>query len=463
MNHARHIDAIGTDTNAALRSTSPEARRTRARTKLAGTALAALALTTVVGATMASTAPVQAAHAATVTHLTFDFPVGVAGPLAEEMLALVNEYDASHPAINVTPIFAGSYDDTMTKVQAGLKSGTEPDVAVLLSTDVYSLLNMKAILPYADFAKGDAGAAWMHSFYPAFMANSVVDKTVWGVPFQRSTVVMYYNKNDFAQAGLNPNQPPTTWSQLLSDAKKLTTPSHWGIEIPTSGTTYWVFQPFAIQAGQNVVGDSPNRVYFDTPDVIHALQFFVALSKTWKVEPSGLIGWTTAPSDFEAGKTAIIYHSSGSLASILKSSSFPVGVAMLPKDKRFGSPTGGGNLYILNTGNAAREQAAYSFVRWMTSPAIAAQWSVETGYVATSPAAYKTPYMEQYLRHTPQAAVARNQLRYAEKELATNDGEEIQSILSNACQAALTSNVTPAQALAAAQQEAAAALAQYAK
>lgn len=224
-----------------------------------------------------------------------------------------------------------------------------------------------------------------------------------------------------------------------------------------------MFQPFAIEAGQNVVGGSPNRVYFDTPDVIHALQFFVGLAKTWKVEPSGLIGWTTAPSDFEAGKTAILYHSSSSLASILKSSSFPVGVAMLPNDKRFGSPTGGGNLYILNTGNAVREQAAYSFVRWMTSPAIAALWSVETGYVATSPAAYGTPKMEQYLRHTPQAAAARNQLRYAEKELATNDGEEIQSLLSNACQAALTSHVTPAQALAASQKQAEATLAQYAK
>lgn len=394
-----------------------------------------------------------------VQNLTFDFPVAVAGPLAQDVKDLVNQFNKSHPNIQVTPVFTGDYPTTMTKVQTEAKAGTTPDVAVLLSTDMYSLLDNHLILPVDQFAKSDSDKTWLSSFYPSLMVNSQLDGKTYGVPFQRSTLLMYYNKDEFQKAGIS--SAPTTWNELVADGKRLTHSGQWGLEVPSDGLTYWEFQPFAIENGQNVVGGAANKVYFDNAKVAQALQFFGDLSKKYNIEPTGLVGWTTAPTDFESGKAAMIYHSSGSLASILSTAKFHVGVAELPGNVQKGSPTGGGNLYILNTKNKAKEQATYTFVKWMTQPDIAAKWSIETGYVGSSPAVYNTTAMKQYLAKTPQAAAIQAQMQSAAKELGTHDGQQIQAILSTAAQKVLTTNTTPQAALKAAQQQADALLSKF--
>ncbi|MCL6598986.1 MAG: ABC transporter substrate-binding protein [Alicyclobacillus macrosporangiidus] len=396
----------------------------------------------------------------TVTNLTFDFPVAVSGPIAQKVQALVQAFNDSHPNIKVTANFTGDYTSTMTKVQTAFKAGSPPDVAVLLSTDLFTLKDMGAIVPVDDLASQAGATDWLQSFYPAFMKNSQADGKTWSVPFQRSTLVLYYNKDLFQKAGIS--QPPQTWDELVADAQKLTKPdgSQWGLEIPTSGLTYWEFQPFAIENGKNVVGDAANKVYFDDPKVVEALQFFVDLPNKYKVEPKGLINWATAPTDFTTGKAAMIYHSSGSLANILQQAKFNVGVAFLPKKEQFGTPTGGGNLYIFKT-TPEKEKAALTFAQWLTSPDNAAKWSMETGYIAVTPKAYDTQAMKDYLAKTPQGAVARDQLQYADKELATHEGQQVQQILSTACQEALTGKKTPEQALKDAQQKADQLLSKY--
>ncbi|WAH37589.1 ABC transporter substrate-binding protein [Alicyclobacillus dauci] len=396
-----------------------------------------------------------------VEKLTFDFPVAVAGPVAQDVKDLVNQFNQTHKNIQVSPVFTGDYQTTMTKVQTAAKAGSTPDVAVLQSTDMYSLLDANLILPIDQFATSDSDKQWLTSFYPALMANSTLNGKTYGIPFQRSTLLLYYNKDEFNRAGLDPNSPPTSWDELVKDGKMLTKNGQWGLEIPTSGLTYWEFQPFAIENGQNVVGDAANKVTYDDPKVAQALQFFADLSKKDKIEPTGLLGWTTAPTDFESGKAAMIYHSSGSLTSILKTAKFNVGVAELPGNVQKGSPTGGGNLYVFNTKDSAKEQAAYEFVKWMAQPDNAAKWSIETGYVGSSPAVYETDAMKQYLQKTPQAAAIQQQMQSAAKELGTHDGQEIQSILSTACQQVLTANVTPQQALKDAQQKADQILSKY--
>ena len=84
---------------------------------------------------------------------------------------------------------------------------------------MFTLIDEDAIAPIDDFVKTDADRAWLKGFYPAFMANSQAGGKTWGVPFQRSTVVMYYNKEAFKEAGLtrtrrrrtgrNSRKPPT--------------------------------------------------------------------------------------------------------------------------------------------------------------------------------------------------------------------------------------------------------------
>ena len=128
---------------------------------------------------------------------------------------------------------------------------------------------------------------------------------------------------------------------------------------------------------------------------------------------------------------------------------------MLPAGKRRGSPTGGGNFYLFKKTTPAQREAVVKFVKWMTTTERAAQWGIETGYVAVRADAWTTPVMKKYVDGFPAAAVARDQLPYAVAELSTHDNQRVTKALNDGLQAALTGAKPPAQAMKDAQAEAA--------
>ena len=127
---------------------------------------------------------------------------------------------------------------------------------------------------------------------------------------------------------------------------------------------------------------------------------------------------------------------------------------MLPANKRKGSPTGGGNFYIFKKSTPVQQEAAFKFIKWITQPERAAQWSMETGYVATSEAAYGTDTLRKYGRDFPAALVARDQLPFAMAEFSTHDNQRVTKALNDGLQAALTGTKTATQAMQDAQKEA---------
>jgi sn-glycerol 3-phosphate transport system substrate-binding protein len=133
---------------------------------------------------------------------------------------------------------------------------------------------------------------------------------------------------------------------------------------------------------------------------------------------------------------------------------FDFGVAMLPAGKKRGSPTGGGNFYLFKKSTPAQRDAAFKFVKWLTTPQRAAQWGIDTGYVAVRADAWETPAMKQYVAGFAPAAVARDQLPFAKAELSTHDNQRVTQALNDGLQAALLGSKTPEQAMKDAQREA---------
>jgi sn-glycerol 3-phosphate transport system substrate-binding protein len=395
--------------------------------------------------------------------LTFYYPVAVAGPITQLIDGYITKFEAANPGIKVNAVLSGGYGDTLTKIQTTIKGGgTPPDVAVLLSTDLYSLVDSNAILPLDDYINAAGGASFTSDFYPAYLANSSYQNHIWSLPFQRSIPVLYYNKDMFTAAGLDASKGPANYSEMVADAKKLTKPdgSTWGIEISSDGIPYWLFQSFVIGSGANVF-TADNKVTFDSPVVEQALQDFVDLSSKDKVMPPGILLWANMPNDFANGKAAMIWHSSGSLSGILKQAKFNVGVSYTVGEKGFGAPTGGGNMYIMKGIPADHQAAAWKFIQFMTSVDIQADWSINTGYVASRQSAYNSQAMKDYIAKVPQAAVAPAGLQYAGPELATHDNAQIQQFLGTAVQAALTGKSSAVDALTAAQQQADQLLSQF--
>ena len=207
------------------------------------------------------------------TTLTMYYPIAVGGALTKVIDGMIEEFHKANPTIKVNAIYAGNYDETRVRALSAIKGGQPAQLSVLFSIDVYDLIEQNLIVPFDDAVSTDDERAWLKSFYPALMENGQVDGKTWGIPFQRSTIVLYYNKDMFKEAGLDPNKPPKTWAELVEVSKKLTKDGQYGIMVPSTGYPYWMFQAFAIQNGQVLMSDNGKKVHFDAPATIEALTF----------------------------------------------------------------------------------------------------------------------------------------------------------------------------------------------
>lgn len=273
-------------------------------------------------------------------------------------------------------------------------------------------------------------------------------------------MVLYWNKELFREAGLDPEKPPQNWAEQVEFAQKLTkrdasgAVTQWGIQIPSSGFPYWLFQGLSTQAGAILANPAGNRTDFSNPGVLEALQYWIDLAQKHRVHPPGIVEWGTTPRDFFERKVAMMWTTTGNLTNVRANARFPFGVAMLPAGKRRGSPTGGGNFYISKKATRAQQEAAFRFIRWITTPERAAQWGIDTGYVAVSPAAYETAVMKAYAAQFAPALVARDQLPHAVAEFSTHENQRVTKAFNDGLQAAILGTKPPAQAMAEAQAEA---------
>ena len=143
------------------------------------------ALVAVLASTIASIA-----HAQAPVEVSFYFPVAVGGPITKLIDSYAADFEKENPGIKVKPIYSGTYQDTITKALTAVKGGEPPVTSILLSTDMFTLIDEEAIVPFDDFIKTPDDQAWHKSFYPAFMENSQTGGKTWGIPFQRSTIVL---------------------------------------------------------------------------------------------------------------------------------------------------------------------------------------------------------------------------------------------------------------------------------
>ncbi len=391
--------------------------------------------------------------------IQFYFPVAVGGKAAESLGGLVAEYAAQRPGVKVDAVYAGSYVDAMVKAITASRGGNAPQLAVLGAVNLFMLLEEDLIMPIDDLITSDAEREWLDGFYPAFMANSQAGGKTYGIPFQRSTLVMFWNKEAFKEAGLDPDRPPTTLAELVEFGKKLTKRdaagkvTQWGMRIPSSGYQYWELQ-WLIGGKLPLNNADGNKTNFDDPRVIEALQYWLDLSQKHEVMASGLLDWGATPKAFFEGESAIIFTSTGNLTNVRDNAPFDFGVGFMPGVKDLGVSTGGANFYIFKGSTDEQNAAALDFVKWVSAPEQAATWTLATGYVAPRPDAWETPTLKAYAADFPPAGVSRDQLEFAVGEFMVYEQYTVQSFIDDNIEAALTGQKTPEEAMQDAQRKA---------
>jgi sn-glycerol 3-phosphate transport system substrate-binding protein len=398
--------------------------------------------------------------------IKYFYPVLLAGPLAKVMTEITEDFNKTHPGIKVEPVFTGDYNQTEQKVLTALRGGNPPDIAIMRTGSLFMLMDVDAIIPLEGFIAKAGGEKYLGDFIPAFLANSRADGKLWSIPFQRSTPLFFWNKALFKKAGLDPNRPPETWAEVQEYAQKLTVRdargnvTQWGLEL--SRWDHWTFQSFVVQNEGRLENEAGTEVYFNSVPVVGALAFWNDLANKHKVMPRKR-SYGEASQDFVAEATAMMYNSTGSLSFVKNSAKFDFGVAFLPKGKAMATQTGGGNIYLMKGTPAKNQEAAWTFVEWLTSPENVARWTIASGYVAHRRSAYDVPALKEYVTSFPYAITARDQLKFAQREFVTHDYAKVLELLVTAMAQGLDEAMTPKEALEHAQKQATDILARYKK
>jgi sn-glycerol 3-phosphate transport system substrate-binding protein len=414
-------------------------------------------------AAFAASLVMAGASAGAATEIDLFFPVPVDGQLARDMATLIKNFNAAHPDIKATPVYTGSYDETLIKTRSATEAGKPPAAVVMSAIFLTDLAIEKEIAPLDDLiaADGQSNERFFNQFFPALHANAVIDRHVYGVPFQNSTPLLYYNIEHFREAGLDPDHPPRTWDELVAAAKKLTKRegdrvTRWGIMMP-SNYDYggWILSALVMSNGGRYFNEEyGGEVYYDTPTMLGALTFWSDLVHKHKVHPAGEQKGPGVSTAFLSGQTSMMLLSTGSLTHVRTNAKFPYGVAFVPMNVRHAVPIGGASLVQPRGLDEAKRKAGWALIKWMTAPEQSGWWSRATGYFAPNMAAYKLPEMVEFMTRNPDAKTAIDQLAYAKPWFATYKTVAVRKAIEDEMQAVLSGKKTPKDALIAAQKAA---------
>lgn len=368
------------------------------------------------GAMMASMAMPCVSNAAEKTQITLWHAMG--GVNGETLNSIIEDFNASQDEIEIVAEYQGSYDDTITKLKAAMQSNAGlPDICQMYDVGTKFMYDSGSVIPVEDMFETTGYDA--STVMEVISSYYTVEGKQYAMPFNVSTPMLYYNKEAFEAAGLDPEVAPTTYDEVLEYAKQLVESG--AAPVGYSQAIYgWFFEQqlagLGVTYGNNDNGRSAAVTAVDFDQNGGGLKIF----QMWKdLYDSGYFedyGTTTADTQtaFFSGQTAMIIDSTAIVKNALDSAYFEVGTAYLPRieqNEEGGVIIGGGSLWLLDTGDTEKEEQAWKFVEYITNAEVQAKWSMGTGYFAINEAAYDLDEMKAYLEEYPQFATAVNQLK----------------------------------------------------
>jgi multiple sugar transport system substrate-binding protein len=366
--------------------------------------------------------------------------------------SIINDLDAhfnaTHPGLKAEGQYITTADESTAKEVAALKAGTEPDVTV--GQDPSSLPLLAESGKLVDLKQ--PLAAETSALYPGirsalFYQGKQLGMALGGV----GDYVLFYNKKDFAAAGLS--TPPATWSQLEADAIKLSSPAthHYGIYIPF-GSAEWIsydWESLLWANGGQFLNPSGTKVAFDSPAGVQALTTWVNLVRKDHAAPTVSFAqagsYDGAPA-FASHAVSMIVDGQWALPDF---SGIEYGVAPLPAGTSGHSATGVGVgvASVFDHGQAANN-AAITFVKWLAQPAQGAYLAAAESGLPSSPAQLQEPAVKKEAASQPAYQVFASQLSTGHTRPTIPAYTAISQDLATEINAALTGSVSPAQALA---------------
>lgn len=355
----------------------------------------------------------QAVNGVSDGKVQIEFWNALTGKNEEVVKGFVDEFNAQSENVEVKMISQGDYWENGTKLQASIAAKNQPDLTMLEVTQVSQFASFGALANVDAYISEET----KNDYLEGLMKESEYNGETVSVPLNRSTPLLYVNKEMCEKAGLDPSGPKN-WEELKEYAKKLTNKDEGivGLAVPID---IWFYEALIYQQGGEIV-DSNNKVAFNNEKGVNALKFWQNMMKEGIMQlpaGEGYDAWDTAKDAFINGKAGMTLQSTASLAGILEQTegNFTVNTAFLPGDTKYAVPTGGANIVIMEGSTEEEKKAAGEFIEFMTEKENVVKFSIETGYMPITKSALESEEMNKLYEEKPQYKVAVDQLEYAQK------------------------------------------------
>ncbi len=384
------------------------------------------------------------------------------GELGKTVDSLATRFNQSHPDVKIVPVYKGNYEQSLAAGIAAYRTGNAPAILQVYEVGTATMMASKAIKPVYQVFK-DAGINFDESVFVPTVSGYYADaKTghLLSQPFNSSTPVLYYNKDAFKKAGLDPEQPPKTWQQMAEYTAKLRAAgmkcgyaSGWQGWIQIENFSAWHALPIA---SKNNGFDGTDAVLeFNKPTQIKHIQLLQDMNKKGDFTYYGRKDESTEK--FYNGDCAITTASSGSLANIRAHAKFNYGVGMMPYDADVPNAPqnaiiGGASLWVMGGKDDATYKGVAQFMQFLAQPEMAAEWHQKTGYLPITTAAYELTKQQGFYEKNPGADIATRQMLNKPplaftKGLRLGNMPQIRTIVDEELESVWTGKKTPQQAL----------------
>ncbi|MFP1730658.1 sn-glycerol-3-phosphate ABC transporter substrate-binding protein UgpB [Lonsdalea quercina] len=389
------------------------------------------------------------------------------GELGKTVNSLADRFNHDQNDVRIVPVYKGNYEQTLAAGIAAYRSGNAPAILQVYEVGTATMMASKAIKPVYEVFR-QSGVPFDESVFVPTVSGYYTDAKsghLLSQPFNSSTPVLYYNKDAFNKAGLDPEQPPKTWQQMAEYTGKLRAAgmkcgysSGWQGWIQLENFSAWHGLPFA---SQNNGFDGADAVLeFNKPAQVKHIALLEAMHKKGDFTYYGRKDESTEK--FYNGDCAMITASSGSLAGIRQYAKFNFGVGMMPydadvKDAPQNAIIGGASLWVMNGKDSATYHGVAQFMQFLAKPEVAAEWHQKTGYLPITSAAYDLTRQQGFYEQNPGADIATRQMLNKPplpftKGLRLGNMLQIRTIVDEELESVWTGKKTPQQALDAAVQ-----------
>lgn len=304
---------------------------------------------------------------------------------------LMEEYERLNPDIEINALQVTTGETNLQKLLTAIAGGTAPDAMIYFDRfNTAQWAAQGALMPITRYVEA-SNVIKPDDYYPAAWDEVNFKGDIYGLPYETDARALFYNKNMFREAGLDPEKPPRTWEEVDLYNEKLTKKNKDGSYdvigfIPWEGQG-WLYT-WGWLAGGEFYNPETRRVTLTDPRIVKALQWQVDFAKKYGVTEvaSFRSGFgTLSMNPFVAGKLAMIVTGPWDLTYYRQyNENLDFGVAPLPYPEDGGVPCtwAGGHSNIIPRG-AKHPDEAYKFIEWVSTGDRLAYWNKETNHIPT--------------------------------------------------------------------------------